>query len=151
MDDTGRQSAGNLLGWLAGFIDADGMIGIHRQPTSAQTVTYVPEVAVTTTCLRTADHLSAVFEAIDVPVYRQLRKVTKPNWSDRHALTIRGMKRVSKILPLILPYLVTKQGEAEMLMEFITSRRSQSPREPYRERELALIAAIKAAKRERHK
>ena len=80
-----------------------------------------------------------------------LRRVTKPNWSDRHHIEIRGMKRLLKILPELIPRLVTKAAEAELVMEWIESRMKRPMRQPYNDRELAIVQEVRNLKLTRHK
>lgn len=143
--------AGNLLAWLAGFIDADGMVCFHKQPKKKQEITWVPGTSITTTCTKTADFISRSFKELGLPVYRCLRKVTNQNWTDRHHMEIRGQKRVKRLLEAILPYLVTKREEAELVMEFIRLRQEGSPTRPYSEYEMGLVSKTKKIKRSRHK
>lgn len=152
MSETPSQSAGNLLAWFAGFVDADGMIGIHKQVSKNDPPPrWVPELSVTTTCTKTADFIHSTLRSMDLPVYRLLRKVTKPNWTDRHHLEVRGLKRVFKVIPMIRPYLVTKADEADFVMEFITSRLGAARGSGYSKREMEIIALMSAIKRGRHK
>jgi len=142
--------AGNLF-WLAGFIDADGSVGLHKQRQPGGKVTWVPSLSVTTTCDLTADHISDVLKSLNLPFFRMLRKVTKPNWTDRHLIEIRGMKRISKILPLLIPRLVTKQQEAQLVMRFISSRKQVPMKRPYSDEELEMVLEVRNIKRARHK
>jgi hypothetical protein len=146
-----RQSAGknDFLIYLAGFLDADGCIGIHKQPSTGGKINLVPTVSLTSTCKMTVDFIHSRMTELDYGHHITFRKVSNPNWKDRYQLECRGMKRCQKILEDLVDYLVTKKQEAKDILEFIRLRQSHSKMIPYSEKELGYIEKVKLAKKNR--
>ncbi len=146
-----RQSAGKNIEvpWLAGITDGDGSIGIHKQPFKG-TMTYVPEYSLSTTCEITYQYLENLLNKLEIGHHWGLRKVTNPNWKNRWVLEIRGFKRVSKILELLQPYLITKNKECKLVLEFINSRLKENSKRTYSTQELSLIEQVKQIKKTRN-
>jgi len=136
--------------WLAGLTDGDGCIAVQKQSNNGNGQ-LVPELTISTTCKVTRDHLDTLFDRIEVGRHWTERTVTnQPNWKTRWVLQVRGMKRMKPLLMLLLPHLVTKRREAELLLQFIESRLDAPMTRGYTPEQLGAIAEIKALKRERN-
>ena len=146
-----RQSAGKneFLIYLAGFIDADGCIGLHKQPSTGGKTNYVPLVSISSTCKKTVEYLDKKYGEHEYGHHITFRKVTNPNWTDRYVIEIRGMLRCKKILQDIVEFMVTKKEEAKDVLEFIRLRQSHSKRIPYLKEEMECIERVKMAKKTR--
>ena len=135
--NTRGQSAGNevVLAYIAGFIDADGCICLssHKRKSrnGEQRIIYLPSISASQTCSLTADYLQENLLKMGFAVYRQAQLVNKANWTDRILLEINGMKRCKPVLEALIPYLVTKKREAELLLDFINHRSVLCSRDPY--------------------
>lgn len=68
----------------------------------------------------------------------------------QHVIVVMGLQRSKKILPLIMPYLVTKRREAELIMEFIGIRDRLFAQKKHDPREFAILSELKAVKAERN-
>jgi hypothetical protein len=145
------QSAGKneFFIYLAAFIDADGCVSIHKQPSTGGKTNYVPHVGISSTCKKTVEYLDRKFKECEYGHYITFRKVTNPNWTDRYVLEVRGMLRCKKLLEDIQEYMVTKQDEARLVLEFIRLRQSHSKMVPYSEEEMECITKVKLAKKTR--
>jgi hypothetical protein len=146
------------LAWLAGLIDADGCISmrIQRQRKSRETRTEypVPYTSITTTCSLTSSYLIELFKSLNLPLYVQHKKngfdkdgnPRKPVWH----LLVNGLGRNERFLPLVLPFLVTKHKEAELMLEFIAIRKELFAQKKRSPREFAILAELKRLKEERN-
>ena len=145
------QSAGknDFYIYLAAFIDADGCVSIHKQPSTGGKTNYVPHVGISSTCKKTIEYLDRKFKECEYGHYITFRKVTNPNWTDRYVIEVRGMLRCKKILEDIVEYMVTKEDEAKIVLEFIRLRQSHSKMIPYSEEEMKCIENVKLAKKNR--
>lgn len=136
--------------WLAGFIDADGCIGLHKQTyKNNNNINYVPSISITTTCQKTFNHLDLEMKKRKIGHHVTFRKVKNPNWKDRWQIEARGMKRCKPFLRRILPYLVTKKDEGILLLRYIESRTSGIMKKPYSEKEFGFIKEIARLKTNR--
>ena len=135
--------------WLAGIVDGDGCIGVHKQQFGKNT-TYVPSFGLSTTCKKTYLFLDNLFKELEIGHHWTYRVVQNKNWRDRWVLQVRGMKRVSKLLEMIFPYLVTKREEAELIRKFIGLRLLKNKKGAYSQGEMELIERTKEIKKERN-
>ena len=140
---------GKTIAWLAGMIDADGSIGLHKQPYKCR-VHYVPSITLVTSCKRTTEYLQTVFANLFVGVNITERHPKNEGWNIVWVFAVRGMKRCEKLLSIISDCLITKSDEATMLTEFIASRKRHTKRAAYTSEELAFVEAIKQRKHNRN-
>lgn len=61
----------------------------------------------------------------------------------RHDLNIHGFDRVEKVLTLLVPHLRSKKRQAELVLEFIASRRLAHKHEAYSDREWQLVYEVR--------
>ena len=123
--------------WLAGIIDGEGWLGLRRAKRTGGT--YVqPCFKLNMTHYPTLDY---ILENFDFPVHIEHRTPKKKEWSPSWTITVYGFGRLSKFLPLVRDYLVTKQHFADYLIELCESR-LQRYKQPYNEREWELIALL---------
>ncbi len=135
--------------WLAAFIDADGMIGIHKQPRNGNGQ-LVPYVKISTTCEKTHHFLGEALVELGVGHYWTKRAGQKQGWKEVWVLTVAGMKRCDKFLKLLLPYFVTKEEEAKIMLHFIDARLSSPMRRGYTPSQLAMVDRMKELKKLRN-
>lgn len=102
------------LGWIGGIMDGEGYIGLRREHQRSHDY-YSPLVTVTNTRLLMLTHL------------RQLTKLGltsqsthRPNFKHRQGFVwALRVKEQKELLPIILPYLVVKREQAELLIEYL--------------------------------
>ena len=98
--------------WLAGFWDADGTIGIYKRTTY-----FVPAASVTNTNPLLVAKVKGILDAQDIKYcveYRDRGDNRKPAWTIR----VESKPRVSKLLNYIREYLIGKQGQADLVLEW---------------------------------
>lgn len=105
-----------MLSWIAGFLDADGHIIIGRGVKGKDQ--WVPLVGITNTHYPTLSSLTEMLDHLGLPYYVAHRDRRDGNLRQWH-LRATGFKRVDKWCRALLPYLITKQEKAEMLIEYI--------------------------------
>ncbi|MBU1359765.1 MAG: hypothetical protein KKC79_19385 [Gammaproteobacteria bacterium] len=130
----GRTKACNAcLGWAAGFLDGEGCIRIaRRNPGGNANRIYSLEIVITQNCLRTLEHFQSTL-GIQSSIY--VFPCQGAVRSTVYALTYR-CTRARAVLEALHPYLVRKQREAEVGIEFADratfarkGRRRHSPEE----------------------
>lgn len=131
--------------WLAGMIDADGCITFAISMQEKKYKHIDPVVDITTSCKATIRVLVQTIKLIGAACYVYSSKRDKV-----YNTRIAGYKRLNNFLPLVIPYMVTKQGEAINCLEFCKSRLSIPTKpfkaKPYTQKELDLIQSVKKAK-----
>lgn len=133
--------------WLAGFIDGEGAIGIHRASDKRKGPNYHSFRAtlqiVNTNRLALVQTLD-IMELSSLNIAALRRDSTK--WSPAFHINIRELHSLARILPQLMPYLIIKQHQAELTLEFVRSRLAQNGRgrrAPYTERERQLHILLK--------
>jgi len=134
--------------WLAGFIDADGCIRLSKGWKNKKgQYSLVPQITVHNTCFRTMEHIVDILET-DFQIFFKKRN------SDKHSemvnINIMGIKRIYPFLVRILPYLVTKKMEGELLKKFMDKRLSGTHNRPYDNEEYKIYFALKHIKKIRN-
>ncbi len=91
--------------WLAGIIDSDGCIGIHKNQ-------YAPYINISNTKIEIVSRFANLIEPGTNIATRAKRK---ENWNDCYEKTF-GTSKTIELLNKILPYLVTKRIQADLLL-----------------------------------
>lgn len=126
-----------LLAWIAGFMDGEGTFCLSRH--SQRRFPY-PQISVNNTHYPTLSSLTDALERLELPHYVAHKNGAyvgpdgykrKPQWS----IQMFGHKRCEKWCRALIPYLVTKREDAELMLEYIHSRMSRNPMKGARWRE----------------
>ena len=140
--------------WLAGLIDGEGYLGINKTRRDNRFSGYqmTPRLIIVNT---NQDVLQVVTQTLDeygLAYYVGWRKpgVYKARYW-KWALEVSGVKRLSRFLPVVLPNLVCKKPQAELLLAYCQDRLSRTTERfnnkglaKYSEQDLQVWEAIKA-------
>lgn len=141
MGDTRSQSAGNVISWLAGFIDGEGCIGFNK--ISGKHDCHYPHVTIVNCHKPTIERIVEILSALGVRYWVTTRKPkNNSKWKQDWTIVIRGLRRVKPLLEFILPHLFTKKMQAEQVLDFINHRLSLSPLASYGDKEKMIIAKL---------
>jgi len=99
--------------YAAGFIDADGYITITKRGE--------PRVGLVATGERGRIHCEQLAKTLDCGVLQLDLKVYKDAQRSQHRLQFYSKNDISKILKGILPHLRLKKGQAESVLEYLTT------------------------------
>ncbi|MDE2107519.1 MAG: hypothetical protein KGL39_60560 [Patescibacteria group bacterium] len=139
------------IAWLSGFLDADGMIRLRKgqkNPTGPKSL--VPLVTYTNTCALTGRRLAELIGKSFTDFTATVSKDGSRNpWCPKITIEIGAIKRVMPFLQMVRPFLVTKAGEADLVLEFCRLRKIKY-RAPYSDREYQIFEALKYLKQTRH-
>lgn len=108
--------------YLAGIIDGEGHIGINRSVTTTQrrtTPRYQPELTIVNSNRRLIDWLHDTFGG-SVKDRKKQRDYHKQTWAWKV-----GDRKAAALLAAVLPYLIAKHAQAEMVVRFF---RDATPR-----------------------
>lgn len=130
------------LGWLLGFIEGEGSVGLYWNQTRKQ---IYPVVVLVNTEHSLIEEASRILHLIGVGNYVKGHTMTgkKAHWKKRYDIYISGIKRCNALIEKLLPVWTTetaKRSKAGLVSEFCRSRLSnptpQCGRYTLREHEL---------------
>jgi hypothetical protein len=133
------------IGWLCGLIDGEGTLTLRWSAVRGKRY-LAPFLQIANGDIATLDKCVEILSAIGVghnvrwidPAASRLTKRTY--WT----ILVVGMKRLERLLPLIMPYLVTKQRQGHLVWEFIRERMSKNQRTEYGEVERRVLLDLHA-------
>ena len=114
------------LGWLAGFIDGEGYIGIQRYKTKHNHICYSVAMQVTNTDEAMILRAQSIIQKIGVNPYIRTHGYGVRNQPDRkvvYVLVVHRMKPLETVLKKVTPFLSGKKQErAILVLEYCISR-----------------------------
>lgn len=118
--------------WLAGIIDGEGSVILSFQVHGHKLWNALPEVHVGNTEQVMIETIADIYNRLGVGRYISRRKLATTNgvtgergkaYKDLYVVAVVGFLRVRKLLPNIMPYLVTsKRHRAELLCRYVEQR-----------------------------
>lgn len=139
------------LSWLAGFVDADGSIGMSRPSTQGG---YVVQVQVTGTDQRAFDAITVLYRKLGVGFniaarHNDLRGLARGRTKHAKAwhITVARRQDALRLLRAIEPLLVCKRDRAVLCIEFLERRCMSVGRgpnaHPYTDRDHEIFATMR--------
>lgn len=117
------------LAWLAGVIDGEGTIGMIKRKVYAKgKYQYDARFSVANTNAEVMHHVIQIIRSLGVEPYICQREPSKDHHKSAVQVDLRRMAKVRTVLVAILPYLVCKKAQAEILLAFIDRRLSHQER-----------------------
>ncbi len=117
MNAENQQASLCELSWLGGIIDGEGCITIDKKAHNC----VHPVITIVNTDPLITDKVSEILAKHGMAVYVRVHPA-KGNWKQKIEMVISGYMRVSKFLPLIRPYLVSKAARADLVLELCNNR-----------------------------
>jgi hypothetical protein len=112
------------IAYLAGIIDGEGSIYIQRRKTKSGW-SYFPRFQVVNTNRKLMEWIKQTFGGL---IYDKPRNHIQSHWKMQiEWFTTRGL--LDHLLPLIIPYLVIKREQAEIMIKFRQSFKKEYPRQ----------------------
>lgn len=121
------------LAWLAGVFDGEGWIGLNKQRRSNSShLRYTGAAVVATTSPKLAERIRDILTRLDVKCYyveTPAKLGADGSWR-RHKwnISVSSNKMTARFLSAIRPYLVEKQNQADLVLEYIAWRAGQPAR-----------------------
>jgi len=113
-------------GWLAGFFDGEGYIGLWKGR-NKKYVTYGPRIKIFNIHRATMEHFASQMKLLGLPFFMWARKPQKATQQLGWYIEIQGHKRVKKFIEVLLPHVVLKKEQMELMLEYINYRLSVLP------------------------
>ena len=114
----------NKYAWLAGIIDGEGTITITRQ-WRTKSYSYRPEIHITNT---SSLMLNEAVSIMEIAVGKKPKIFSTNNGNKREVYRVRFQDRNScfNLIKLLLPHLIAKKAQAELLLIFLKGDGSNS-------------------------
>jgi hypothetical protein len=134
---------------LAMLLDTDGCISMRvLQRAKTRVANLRPEISAVGTYFSLIEWASSTLKEMGVPHHVQTVDWSKYTWSrsrlPQKRLTVIGLMRVNKLIPIVLPYLIAKTQQGHLLKEFIESRLAQPHKAEYTDRDLEIANKIRS-------
>lgn len=139
------------LAWLAGFIDADGCIRLSKGWKNKKgQYSLIPQVSIHNTCLYTMNEVAQILSSFIPGFQLSWKKKISAKHAEMVSISIMGIKRVEPILKVLLPFLITKNLEANLVLRFIAMRKFGIHNSPYNPISFRIYEALKFIKKSRN-
>lgn len=148
MDRDNHAGKLSTKGWIIGFFDGEGYIGLWKRTDHrvGYKDTYRPSVVIANTDEKTINYLSEQLKEFGVPSYIKSRP-GKGNWRPYWTVEINGFERLKKFIAFIGNDSVTKKEQVLLVKEFIDRRSLGDKNVPYIAREHEIYEKLKLLKR----
>lgn len=127
MDTTiGNQQATSIkLAWLAGIWDGEGTISIYY---AKQNNAYVARLTLSNTSDEMINEIAKIFDSLDIKGHIwKATKQRKASHKLEYHMTVNKLENVLRGTKAMLPYLIVKKAQAELIIRFIESRMKYKP------------------------
>lgn len=109
------------IGWLCGIIDGEGTITLRFHRNKNRPPLIVPSITVVNTDEKIINKIVEILKAHEIPFWvTSVDATTK--WKKRYVVSIIGIKRTLKLLPILVENLVGKREQAEIMLEWCNNR-----------------------------
>jgi len=113
----------SALAWLAGLADGEGCFGLNVQKRrDRERLQVTPRFSLVNTSSRTIEYVDWILADFRIGHLVKKRKRHNPRHRQQWVVEVIGYKRMEKFLPLVLPFLVTKRYQAELMYAFVKYR-----------------------------
>jgi len=125
LDETmdNQQATEAKMGWLAGIIDGEGCITMRvYKRTTGNYWRSCALIVITNTSKIMLEEIHQILSSLRVGHF--FREDSRKTVTKKRIFSLRidGLKRCQKFLPLIIPYLIAKRPQAEVLLRFVNRR-----------------------------
>lgn len=139
-------------GWIAGLIDGDGSIALNfvkrkRKYHYRHDFSLLPSIRITNNNL---ELLEVLKKTIGGGICIQRASAKNKKWKDFYHWTLVGIFRIKSLLKQVLPDLIVRRPQAELILKYCTSRIKRlkgKPRAPYSKDEIELVHKMEVLNR----
>lgn len=132
------------LGWLCGAIECDGSISLNARLYSKSAIGITPYITLTNLNPTILDYAQTIAQSFASPGHRYQSAHKYAKTGIQHRLEWVGVKRCKAMLDVILPCIIGKKAQAEVVYEFCLSRLSVSPKARFSKRDYELLQQSRA-------
>ncbi|MGI0016753.1 MAG: hypothetical protein ACREBU_25295 [Nitrososphaera sp.] len=122
------------LAWLAGLWDGEGSITIftHKERNGAEKI--CPTLLVVNTNESIIAEAVRILDALGTSFHVFERKMSNPKWKDSIQLNTRNTGYIKTALEAMLPYLIGKKPQAQLVLRYVNKKLGQMIAAPGRTR-----------------
>lgn len=110
------------LAWLAGIWDGEGSIAIFKHREKDGCIKYCSTINVVNNNLTIINEIIKICDELGVGFHLQEKERKSENHAQSYELITRKFKTIKKLMEVILPYLVGKKAQAEIVLRFVNKR-----------------------------
>jgi len=139
MDNQQERPIAIDLAWLGGLWEADGSFSLNKNVAPKGSIQYEPRAQFVNTDIAIIIAVKEILNKLGIGYYLLSRLQTGLGTRVIHQISIQGMKRTSKFLGYIAPYVRgAKAGKIEFIQKFLTLRLSKPKNTKYTDEEHTL-------------
>lgn len=112
--------------WLAGLWDGEGSIAVFRLKMDNR-VKFCPALVLTNCDVSIMNEAEKILLSLGSKFHWFERKQNNGRWKTSYTLTTRNSEYIRKVLTAIMPYLVGKRPQAEIVLRFLDRRDEINP------------------------
>jgi hypothetical protein len=132
MDNQQERPIAIDLAWLGGAWEADGSFSLNKNNQNGRYIQYEPKAQFVNTDLAIIEAVISILKRLQIGYYLISRIQTGLGSKMIHQITIQGMKRTSRFLHYIQPYVRgAKAGKIKFIVEFLDLRLSKTKNQRY--------------------
>jgi hypothetical protein len=133
---------------IAMMIDTDGWATINvTQRSKVRNANLVPAIGMVNTSRPLIEWLDKTLTELGIPHYLKWYDLSGYKGSrckmPQGRITVQGVKRLQKFLPLITPFLIAKSIQGKLLQEYVDLASARPGKAPYSQRELEIANYIR--------
>lgn len=110
------------IGYLLGIIDGEGHLGFRRQWQKNGSLQISPVLQIVNCNKKLIDRTAEYMKDLELPVYVAARKSYHENDRPTWVILLKGCKRLSKVVNVLLQYSFSKFAQAKLIQEYINYR-----------------------------
>jgi hypothetical protein len=130
--------------WLGGIVDGEGCVDLGLSPGHRGRLYLHPEIHIANTDPGMVQEIVRIYQAHNIAHHVKWR--SKPGQKDFAQIRISGLKRVQRFLDAFQPYIRSKQNQAQAVRDFIESRLTKRPKQPYDQQEADAWWSLRVAR-----
>lgn len=140
------------IAWFAGLFDGEGCVSLGKISYGKRDGQYYhPQAILTNTNVNLMNAAANVLRKAGLPFYIRTYASGRKNTKPLVTIQIQGIFRCLRFYEWLLPYMVGKRQEAELMLEYLRSRLTQPGRKaPYTAREHEIFGLLATKKRDVH-
>jgi len=124
MNRDNQQVTPEQIAWLAGIWDGEGTFVVSPLKNGKY---YSAAASVVNTSPEMIRRITQILDGLEITGHLYLEKMRTKKHKRCYHITIRNYKILKKFIILLLPYLVAKKKQAEILLKYIESRMGYKP------------------------
>lgn len=135
-----QQVTSHQLAWLAGIMDGEGTFSIIYQGKKYGDA-YIARITLSNTDIAMINEILKILDSYEINGHLWKEEPRKKQHKAAYHITINKLNKLKKLVELILPYLVNKKPNAEILNRFVSSRLKYK-KEPIKDKKTGKIIGM---------